>query len=74
MPDPSGKSSIPPYANQHALYFGVSNRCDDPSHPYGVHRHGFARYIRWAPEESQRYEADFLAIPGMRERMKVPRG
>ena len=70
-------AGIPPYANQNALYFQVTNKCTDESHPYGVHReghgHGFVRYVRWAPEETQKYEQYFLDIPGIQERINAPR-
>jgi len=75
MADKVDPKHIPPYANQRALYFGVTNKCTDESHPYGVHRegHGYARYVRWAPEETQKYEKSFLEIPGIQERIKAPR-
>ena len=62
-PDLISPGYIPPYANESARYFGVSNECVDPAHPYGTHLHGLTRYVRWAPEETQKISEQLRQIP-----------
>ena len=67
MTDQTPKPAIPPYANESARYFGVTNECTDEEHPYGTHRHGHPqfgpRYVRWAPEETQKTSVDLTWVP-----------
>ena len=54
----------PPFIDEAAAYFGVTNECADGSHPYGIHRHGASRYVRRAPDHSPSESPTRIWPPG----------